>query len=143
MSINSALRQELLDDTAGVAALTTRIYRVYAPQEAITPYIVITRTSNDHRRILAGGPSSRSIATFDIDYWANEADDADAGYEAIRVLLDGWIPGALGSGANISTVAKLQLTNDSEVFLSASDGSDSGPVGVSMTFTVLYDEATS
>ena len=87
MSVEKTLVAALLADS-GIAAITTRIYPNYIPQNAAYPLIVYQKGSGPRDHAL-GGPTGKAHPRFQIEAWADTYDAAKGLASAIRTALDG------------------------------------------------------
>lgn len=106
MTVEAAIRQELLDD-AGITGLhAQRVYGPVADEKAAFPYITI-QVIGDVPVHHQGAHAGFAEKIVQIDSVSDDMTEARASNELARLVLDGFTPGTLGSGGNTVVIDKL------------------------------------
>lgn len=119
MSIETCLRQHLLDDPAISAAVGTRIYPLLLPQKATLPAMVLTQISNirhDHLR----GQAALARPRWQVDSWAATYDAMDRLDTLARRRLEGfhgaWTDTDPATGDPITITVTVIFSNALDLF---------------------------
>lgn len=123
--------------TAGVASLvSSRIYPVHAPQDAVFPYIIYSRSST---RFINSqdGYTGTGVAMIVISSWAKSYSGAKALADVVRSAIDGWRDQTLSPKIDLAS-----LVDESDIVLSPEDGSELPyAYGVSHDVDISFEES--
>ena len=127
------LRNELVNDSALSAIISTRVYPVIAPVSADLPWIVFKRTGVRREQTL-GNPMGTPIVSLEIASFAMTYEDAREIADLVRLVLDGY-----GGTSDNTEIKQVSLENELDDFVQL--GSDSLPVfQVTQNFDVIWQE---
>lgn len=79
-----------LSTTAGITAITARIYAGYAAQGAALPYIVFNKVGKANEIYMGSLPAAIATSRIQIDCWASTFEGAKALADKVRLALDSW-----------------------------------------------------
>ena len=112
MSIETAIRSELINDADVTALVGTRVYPVMMPQGFEMPCISYQRVSSDRIHTLSG-PNGRVDASFQVDFYAESYSVVRDLADKARQVLDGF-KGQLGGSEN--NVGGIHLVSDRDLW---------------------------
>lgn len=113
MNITGPIRSLILENSAAVALLSTKVYPVALPQETVPPYACIGILSN-RATPCKGQVSPVDFVTFAVSTYAQRYDYAQQADEAIRAGVDGY--------RGVVTVGGDLFAFDAIEYLDSSDG---------------------
>lgn len=129
----TAIRNQLINDAALSAIVSSRVYPVIAPVSADLPWIVFKRTGVRREGTLSN-PAGVPTVTLEIATFAMSYEDAREIADLVRLVLDGY-----GGTTDNVEIKQVSLENELDDFVQL--GSDSLPVfQVTQNFDVIWQE---
>lgn len=140
MSLEAAIRAELVADATVAGLVSTRIYPVIAPHDALLPHIVMQRVSTDRLHNL-DSVTGIAYVSFQFSCFGTTYITAKQTAEAIRGVFDGMGRETIGSGGNTANVWAVWNESESDDFYGPSDGSDKPKYRVLVDYLFAHIEA--
>jgi hypothetical protein len=126
MSLQSAIRDHLRNDTAIAAIVGTRVYQNTASSKAAVPYIVVNVISQQPEHHL-GGVSGIRHARAQIDSYESTSALRGVLAAAISARCDGWAETRDGEmGAGNLDVRSMLLDSEGDLYETPENGSEEG-----------------
>lgn len=110
MELEEALQAYVVADESISAVIASRMYPVFAPESAASPYLVY-RVLSTQREYTMSGPTGTAQPTIKITCWADTYPAAKALARLVRSRLDGY----RGTMGGIS-VRRIFLNDESDAF---------------------------
>jgi len=133
----------ILRNASGVSAIVAaRIYpwdRV--PQNAPLEYITYFRVASNHIHDMSG-PSGLVNPHMQVDCWAEKYSEAKALAKQTRLALDGYT-GSVTISTDSVTFRQIHMDDESDMFIPAGAGAETGPARVSQDYTIWHTIAAS
>jgi hypothetical protein len=127
-----------LSGKSGITAVfgtPPRIYAGTAPKSATFPYATYSLISNNHRHHMRGA-SGITAALVQFDVFDNDSVNNTAGFEALRLALDGSLLATWGA----VTVRGVFNRGERQTFISPVDDSEVGVYATSCDYEIWYNE---
>lgn len=139
MSIGTALRTEIVEDSAVTAIVGTQVTVGMAAQKWSLPYVTIQLlpVGEAHTHHMGGG-GGLAQPSYQITCWESTRVLAETLATAVREAIDAF-RGTMGSGGNTANVRGCFLGPSGDVYVPKS-GNNIGVYGVAMTFDLAHAE---
>lgn len=140
MSVTASFASHLKNDADVSAEVSDNVYVNIAEPNPGAKFITVQRLPGTEHVRNQGGASGKVQYSFQVNCYADAAEDAETIGDAVRDALDGLTRATLGTSPNNMTAISVTLEDDNGDYVSVSDGSEQGKHVVRMTWSVWAAE---
>ena len=136
------IANKLLEDTAVAAVVSSRVYPVYAPQNALFPFITYQRV-NTKRQYTTSGSDSKPVGAFMVRVWDRVYSDCKGTADLVRAALNKKQEALTFTGDDGEQTAYIRssfLTDERDIDDFPPLGNETPYYGVELTFDITFTE---
>ena len=142
MSIRGAIYEHLNGDATITEIVGTKVFHINAPPGTSLPYITFQQIGGEHLHHTKG-ISGLTRGSWQVSCYEDNPIDGDALSDAVRLRMDKFPPGTMGTAGNATVVRDVILTGELDVISQPFAADEAVIVNRSMDFDIWVVEATS